>query len=45
MFVGNYYPDYENKDENDGQPDVFDKKLRKLHKECFETLPELLPLM
>ena len=45
IFLAHYYLGYENKDENDSQPDVLGDETKETPQGISETLPKLLPLM
>ena len=45
IFVALYYLDYENKDQNDSQPDVLSEKIKETPQGISEELPKSLPLM
>ena len=45
IFVAHYYLGYENKDENDSQPDVFGDETKETPQGISETLPKSLTLM
>ena len=45
IFVAHYYLDYENKDDNDSQPDVLGEETKETPEGISETSPKSLPLI